>query len=90
MKFTDCFKLVVKEHAENKSQIVGMAMKDLKKQYSGTVFGMLWPVLKNLIFVFAYWFTITIGLKSQRQGLDFPDSHECCHQSGLYHEDSVG
>ena len=25
-----------------------------------------------------------------RQGLDFPDSHECRHQSGLYHEDSVG
>ena len=23
-----------------------------------------------------------------RQGLDFPDSHECRHQSGLYHEDS--
>ena len=23
-----------------------------------------------------------------RQGLDFPDSHECRHQSSLYHEDS--
>ena len=22
------------------------------------------------------------------QGLDFPDSHECRHQSSLYHEDS--
>ena len=22
-----------------------------------------------------------------RQGLDFPDSHECRHQSSLYHED---
>ena len=66
MNFKDCLKLVVKEHVENKSQIVEMAMKDLKKQYSGTIFGMLWPVLKNLIFVFAYWFTITIGLKSER------------------------
>lgn len=65
MKFTDCFKLVIQEHTENTSQIIGMAVKDLKKQYSGTIFGMLWPVLKNLIFVFAYWFTITIGLKSE-------------------------
>ena len=65
MKFTDCFKLVIKEHTENASQMIGMAVKDLKKQYSGTIFGMLWPVLKNLIFVFAYWFTITIGLKSE-------------------------
>ena len=23
-----------------------------------------------------------------RQGLDFPDSHECRHQSSIYHEDS--
>ena len=25
-----------------------------------------------------------------RQGLDFPNSHECRHLSSLYHEDSVG
>ena len=25
-----------------------------------------------------------------RQGLDFPDPHECRHLSSLYHEDSVG
>lgn len=64
MKFGECFKLVVREHAENKSRIFEMAIKDLKKQFSGTLFGMIWPVLKNLIFIFAYWFTITIGLKS--------------------------
>lgn len=66
MNLKDCLTVVLKEHLENKSQIVEMALKDLKKQYSGTLFGMLWPVLKNLIFVFAYWFTITIGLKSER------------------------
>ena len=26
--------------------------------------------------------------KHHRQGLDFPDSHECRHQSSLHHEDS--
>lgn len=64
MKFAECLRLVVKEHVENLSQLKEMAMKDLKKQYSGTVLGAAWPVVKNLIFIFAYWFTITIGLKS--------------------------
>ena len=66
MKFRECFSVVVKEHLENKSQVFDMAKKDLKKQYSGTLLGVLWPVLKNLIFVFAYWFTVTIGLKSEK------------------------
>lgn len=64
MKFAECFRLVVKEHVESRSQLKEMAIKDLKKQYSGTMLGSAWPVIKNLIFVFAYWFTITIGLKS--------------------------
>lgn len=66
MKVKECFSIVVKEHLENKSQIIDMAKKDLKKQFSGTLLGVLWPVVKNLIFVFAYWFTITIGLKSEK------------------------
>lgn len=65
MKFAESFKLVIREHIENKSQIIEMAVKDLKKQYSGTLLGILWPIIKNLVFVFAYWFTITIGLKSE-------------------------
>lgn len=65
MKFRECFNVVVKEHIENKSQIMEMAKKDLRKQYSGTALGILWPLIKNLIFVFAYWFTIKVGLKSE-------------------------
>ena len=64
MKFAECLRLVVKEHVENSAQLKEMAIKDLKKQYSGTMLGAAWPVIKNLIFIFAYWFTITIGLKS--------------------------
>ena len=64
MKFAECFKLVVREHVENSAQLKEMAIKDLKKQYSGTLLGAAWPVVKNVIFIFAYWFTITIGLKS--------------------------
>lgn len=51
--------------------IMGMALKDLKKQYSGTIMGVTWAVLKNLIFIFAYWFATAIGLKNSAQ-IDYP------------------
>lgn len=57
------FKLVIGEHVGNIEKIFQMAIIDLKKQYSGTVLGVLWSIIKNIIFVFAYWFTISIGLK---------------------------
>ena len=52
MKFTDSVKVVVDEHIKNPLQIVNMAKKDLKKQFSGTVLGGLWPLIKNMIYVF--------------------------------------
>ena len=63
MKFTESIKIVANEHMKNSFQIVNMAKKDLKKQFSGTALGILWPIIKNMIYVFAYWFTIQIGLK---------------------------
>lgn len=56
-------KLVFKEHIDNLGNIFNMALKDLKKQYSGTFLSYFWAILKDLIFVFAYWFAINIGLK---------------------------
>lgn len=72
MKFTDSVKVVVDEHIKNPLQIVNMAQKDLKKQFSGTVLGGLWPLIKNMIYVFAYWFTIQIGLKGTNKSIDVP------------------
>lgn len=63
MKFLDSFKLVLKEHKNGYKQIFQMALKDLKKQFSGTALGVAWPVIKNMIFIFAYWFTMQIGMK---------------------------
>lgn len=54
---------VFKEHKSNWKNIGSMALKDLKKQYSGTVLGYTWSIIKDMIFIFAYWFTIQIGLK---------------------------
>lgn len=72
MKFIESVKVVVDEHVRNPLQIVNMAKKDLKKQFSGTALGVLWPLIKNMIFVFAYWFTIQIGLKGTTKSIDQP------------------
>ena len=72
MKFIESVKVVVDEHKRNPLQIVNMAKKDLKKQFSGTALGVLWPLIKNMIFVFAYWFTIQIGLKGTTKSIDQP------------------
>lgn len=59
-------RLVFNEHKDNLSNIFNMAVKELKKEYSGTILGYFWGILKNLIFVSAYWFTIAIGLKGSK------------------------
>ena len=55
--------LVFKEHKDNWQNIWGMALNDLKKQYSGTILSYSWALIKNMIYVFAYWFAIHVGLK---------------------------
>lgn len=59
----DGLKLVLKEHKENWKNIWKMAVNDLKKQYSGTILSYAWSMLRDTIFVFAYWFTIHIGFR---------------------------
>ncbi|MBP1890154.1 ABC-type polysaccharide/polyol phosphate export permease [Clostridium moniliforme] len=72
MKFTESIKVLANEHIKNPLQILNMAKKDLKKQFSGTALGVLWPLIKNMIYVFAYWFTIQIGLKGTTKSIDQP------------------
>lgn len=64
-------KIVFTEHIQNFSSILGMAVSDLKKQYSATILGYGWAVLRNLIFVGAYWFAISIGLRGG-SNVDYP------------------
>ncbi|MDU4936422.1 MAG: ABC transporter permease [Peptostreptococcaceae bacterium] len=71
MNFRESFTLVFREHFNYYSQIIHMAFKDIKKQYSGTFLGALWPMIKNCIFVFAYWFTISVGLKGS-SSVEYP------------------
>lgn len=67
MTFVESIKLILSEHRENFKQIFSMAKNDLKKEYSGTALSYLWAVIKNLIYVFSYWFAMAIGLKSAKE-----------------------
>lgn len=64
-------KIVVKEHISNLGVIGIMSVKTLKRQYSGTTMGIAWSVIKNLIFVGAYWFALSVGLKGGAD-VDYP------------------
>ena len=67
MTSTESIKLILSEHVCNFSQIINMAKNDLKKEYSGTALSYLWSVVKNLIYVFSYWFAMAIGLKGAKE-----------------------
>ena len=58
--------MVFREHKMHLNSIWSMAIKELKKEYSGTILGYFWAIFKNLIYVFAYWFAIAIGLKGSK------------------------
>ena len=58
-------KLVFREHKENWRNICSMALKDLKKQYSGTILSYSWAVFKNMLRVLcAYGFNYVLMLLS--------------------------
>lgn len=62
----DYFRLLVlnlKEHYENRNQILRLSVADLKKTYHGAALGWAWAVIKPVVTVFVYWFAIEIGLK---------------------------
>ncbi len=46
-----------------RSQILFLAYEQIKKQYLETAFGILWAVVKPLVFVLSFWFFFTIGLR---------------------------
>ncbi len=60
------FKILIlnlKEHYENRSQVLRLSVADLKKTYHGAALGWAWAIIKPVVTVFVYWFAIEIGLK---------------------------
>ena len=43
-----------------------MAISTLKKFYGGTLFGWGWSIVKPLVFIAVYWFTMNIGIRGNK------------------------
>ena len=56
----------IKSNVVNLPQSVAMAGSTLKKFYGGAGFGWGWSVVKPLIFILIYWFTMNIGIRGNK------------------------
>lgn len=70
--YWDILVLNLKEHKENMSQVMRLAVADLKKTYNGSALGWAWAVIKPVFTIFVYWFAVSIGLRSGKTVGDFP------------------
>ena len=55
---------ILKDNWEWRSQIVQLAIFDLRKQSRGAALGWAWFFIKPVVYVFCFWFAIEIGLKA--------------------------
>ena len=54
---------ILKDNWEWRSQIVQLAFFDLKKQSRGAVLGWAWFILRPAVYMFCFWFALSIGLR---------------------------
>lgn len=57
-------KEIVSEHIRYKYQLRQLAKSDMKKQYSGSMIGIGWALIKPAIVIFVFWFALTFGLRT--------------------------
>ncbi len=63
---------IIRDHIKWRRQIITLAKADLKKQYSGSVLGWAWALIRPAFVIFVYWFAFSMGLRD-RAGIDgFP------------------
>ena len=62
----DDFVRLVRINADNIRRTYSMAQVTLTKRYSGSAFGVAWSLIKPMIFIFAYWFAIAIGIRGNK------------------------
>lgn len=58
------FLRLVDINAKNLPRTYAMAQVTLTKRYSGSALGVAWALIKPIIYVFAYWFAMVIGLRA--------------------------
>lgn len=60
------FVRLVRINVHNIKRTYAMAQVTLTKRYSGSAFGVAWALVKPMVFVFAYWFAISIGIRGSK------------------------
>lgn len=60
------FLRIVRVNTENITRTYAMAQVTLTKRYSGSALGVAWSLVKPIIFVFAYWFAVAIGIRGNQ------------------------
>ena len=62
----------IKQHTENKHQLIRLAVADLKKTYNGSALGWAWAIIKPVFTIFVYWFALSVGLRGGKDVGDYP------------------
>lgn len=63
---------IIKEHINNFSMLLNLAIIDLTKTYKNSKFGFLWAIFKPSIKIFTYYFMLVIGLKASKNVAGYP------------------
>lgn len=53
---------------QNWRRTYGMAQVALTKRYSGSALGVAWAIIRPMVYIAAYWFAISIGIRGGSQG----------------------
>lgn len=54
-------------NVRERQRVFAMAKVMLEKQYSGSLLGIGWAVVKPSLFIFVYWFAIAVGVRGSQQ-----------------------
>ncbi|HBT63842.1 MAG TPA: hypothetical protein DEB10_04160 [Ruminococcaceae bacterium] len=65
-------KEIVRDHIQNKAQIIRLAKADLFKTYRGAALGWAWAVIKPCVTIAAYWFAFSVGLRKGSEVAGYP------------------
>ena len=63
--FKNLYELTVLNITHTK-QSFSMAGSELKKKYSSTLFGWAWSVVRPIVFIFVYWFAMSVGIRGNK------------------------
>lgn len=64
--------IIIKENLKNIKRTYEMSIKELNKKYSGAALGVIWALVKPMLFIFVYWFAISVGIRGGKDIGDHP------------------